>query len=47
MDEKKIRTVVEEAAKILYDYPELTHKQAIDKAKEVLGYEKKDVEEVN
>ena len=36
MDEKKIRTVVEEAAKILYDYPELTHKQAIKKAKEMI-----------
>lgn len=35
-NDKKIRTVVEEAAKILKDYPHLKYYQAIIKAKEVL-----------
>lgn len=35
-NEKKIRTVVEEAARILKDYPHLKYYEAIMKAKEVL-----------
>lgn len=36
-NEPYIRAIVEEAAKILNDYPELKYYQAIQKAKEVLG----------
>lgn len=41
MDEKtrKHIDIVEEAVRIMRDYPELTHQEALDKAKEVLGYE--------
>lgn len=35
-NEKKIRAIVEEAAKILKDYPHLKYYEAIMKAKEVL-----------
>ena len=35
-NEKKIRAIVEEAAKLLRDYPELKYYEAIMKAKEVL-----------
>lgn len=35
-NDKKIRTVVEEAAKILRDYPHLKYYEAIHLAKEVL-----------
>ncbi|WP_409229169.1 hypothetical protein [Gudongella sp. SC589] len=41
MDEKtrKHIDIVEEAVRIMRDYPEMTHTEALDKAKEVLGYE--------
>lgn len=41
MDEKTKRhiEIIEEAVRIMRDYPELTHQEALDKAKEVLGYE--------
>ena len=35
-NEEKIRAVIEEAAKLLRDYPELKYYEAIMKAKEVL-----------
>ena len=35
-NEEKIRAVIEEAAKLLRDYPHLKYYQAIMKAKEVL-----------
>lgn len=35
-NEEKIRAVIEEAAKLLRDYPELKYYEAINKAKEVL-----------
>ncbi len=35
-NEEKIRAVIEEAARILNDYPRLKYYQAITKAKEVL-----------
>jgi hypothetical protein len=38
-NEKQIRAVVNEAAKILKDYPHLKYYQAIIKAKEVLNDE--------
>jgi hypothetical protein len=41
VDEKtrKHIDIVEEAVKIMHDYPDMTHQEALDKAKEVLGYE--------
>ena len=33
MDDKKVKEIVVKAAKLLFDYPEMTHKQAIKKAK--------------
>lgn len=47
MNEKRIAMTVEEAARLLRENPSWTYRQAIAKAREVLGYEKKDVEEVN
>lgn len=41
-NEDKIRTVVEEAAKILRDYPHLKYYEAVIKAKEVLKENAKD-----
>lgn len=41
-NDEKIRTVVEEAAKILRDYPHLKYSEAIRKAKEVLKENAKD-----
>lgn len=38
MNKKAIIAVVEEAKKILQDYPHLKYVQAIEKAKEVLNY---------
>lgn len=38
MNEERIARVAEEAAKILKDYPHLKYVQAVEKAKEVLGY---------
>lgn len=42
-NEKQIRKVAEEAAKILKDYPHLKYYEAINKAKEVLKDESMDV----
>lgn len=39
MDEKRIAIAVEKVVRLLRENPEWTHKQAIDKAKEVLSYE--------
>lgn len=36
---EKIENVASEAAKIKKDYPKLTYKQAIEKAREVLGHD--------
>jgi hypothetical protein len=37
--DKRHIEIVEEAVRILNDYPELTHMEAIEKAKKVLGEE--------
>lgn len=48
MINRDIAKIAVEAAKIRKDYPELDHRQAIERAKEVLGYEKMEkVAEVN
>ena len=36
MDDKKVKEIGVKAAKLLFDYPEMTHKQAIKKAKEMI-----------
>ncbi|WP_272879132.1 hypothetical protein [Clostridium sp. Cult2] len=36
MDKKRIRAVAEEAARLLFENPEWTHKKAIEKAKEMI-----------
>lgn len=38
MDEKRIRMVAEEAARLKKDNPRLGYKEAIDMAKEMLGH---------
>ncbi len=43
-NEKQIRAVVNEAARILKDYPHLKYYQAINMAKEVLEDEKQDTQ---
>ena len=47
MDENRITMIVDEAARLLRENPDWTYRQAIAKAREVLGYAKKDVEKVN
>lgn len=41
MSKKEITEVVEEAAKIMKDYPQLKYYQAVALAKEILRYRKK------
>ncbi len=38
MNNKAITAVVDEAKKILHDYPHMKMQEAVRKAKEVLGY---------
>jgi len=46
MDEKRIRMVAEEAARLKKDNPRLGYKEAIDMAKEMLGYSGKESNQV-
>lgn len=43
MNDKRIQDVVDEAARILRDYPELRYSEAIKRAKNILGYEKEPI----
>lgn len=43
MKDKKIQEVVDEAVRLIRDYPELKYSEAIKKAKDILGKEKEPI----